>query len=165
MADRPERHETTNAGDARAEMARGAVVLDALRGSLVRLRESLDRDYPAEMVEGTVPPSVDLHLLGTIEMVLEDFIEPGAAALREAAEVTPERLHKEWQREMHKEALADLYAAVAQIGAVLQEAQAATDKFEVTEALEGVREAATRAAELAVRTAQLPWPEDATPAP
>jgi len=164
MADRPERHETNNATDARAEMAQGAVALDALRGSLVRLRESLDRDYPEKMVEGMVPPSIELHLLGTIEMVLEDYVEPGAATLREAAEVTSERLHEEWQREMLKEALAELYATVARVGSLLKEAQEATGKSEVTAALEGVREAATRTAELAVRTARLPWPEDGSPA-
>lgn len=162
--DRPERHETKDAADVRAEMARGAVVLDALRGTLVRLRESLDRDYPAEMVEGTVPPSVELHLLGTIEMVLEDFVEPGAAALREAAETSPDVLLREWQREMRKEALAELYAAVAQVAGLLKDAQEASETSESAAALEAVREAATRTAELAVRAARLPWPDDETPA-
>ena len=104
-------------GRASVQVSRGRLVLTAPRevrevqselGQLARELESL-RDRIAEVVgelpepadavlRAEVPADIGTDLLGTLEVVLNDDIDPAIRKLRAAATVTDEQLMDHWRR-------------------------------------------------------------------
>ena len=66
-----------------------------------RLQSMIDTlpEVPDAMAAHRIPFSLEADLRATLEIVLADDVGSAAERLRKAAEVTPEQLQEEWERE------------------------------------------------------------------
>jgi len=83
--------------DLQGTIARVAVCLDQARGLLIRARTESPREWPEEMKNQEVPPSLE-HLIHTdVGMLLETFVEPGLALAQATSRLTHSGITREWQ--------------------------------------------------------------------
>lgn len=68
-----------------------------LRGVRHSLPELYDGETAEAMGEHRMPQSLTYSLIGSVECILMDDIEPAIAALDEAGDLTPGELFEEWQ--------------------------------------------------------------------
>lgn len=88
---------------AQAELSALAVDLDAMRGLLSRLVDTLgEMDWSPEAQEGTAPPPLSSPLHRAAVELLDECIEPALRVARAAASLTPERHEQQWRAEAAK---------------------------------------------------------------
>lgn len=106
-----------NETEAQAELAEVAVALDAMRGRLARLRDDLDADdeWPLEMDDGGVEPTMAFRLFANVSTLLEDHIDPGIGLARLTAELTAEAVHRDWEADRNRTLTAQLYLALSKM--------------------------------------------------
>ena len=73
------------------------MVAMSLRGVRHSLPEVYTADEAEAMGENRAPQSLTFSLIGSMECILSDDIEPAIAALDEAGALTPAELFEEWQ--------------------------------------------------------------------
>lgn len=80
----------------REVLATVAVYLDKARGLLVQIRDEGRREWPEEMENDEVPPSLEFRIGADVGMLLEDYVEPGLAVARDACQLTESAVTDEW---------------------------------------------------------------------
>lgn len=99
--------------DARSAMATLAVDLDAARGHLERIRdEAGPQDWPVEMSEGDVAPSLPYQIVLNVSILLEEYLLPAIALARRTAALTPESVERHWEAERTRALAVDLHDAL-----------------------------------------------------
>ncbi len=83
--------------EAQRALASLAVELAFIRGKLVRMRAGLDRDWPDEMYDDDLPPSLAYWLFGAAGALLDDHVVPGMELARWAAAVTEKSARSDWE--------------------------------------------------------------------
>ena len=78
-------------------VARVAVNLDQARGLLVQARDEGAKEWPKEMVNEEAQPSLEYRVDIDIQMLLEEYVEPGLALARDTSSLTNARVTREWQ--------------------------------------------------------------------
>jgi len=104
--------------DMQGTIARVAVSLDQARGLLVQARDESARKWPEGMVNEGVQPSLEYRVYIDIQMLLEDYVEPGLSLARGTSGLTNARVTREWQADRNAaargaEEMAALFAAPA----------------------------------------------------
>jgi len=83
----------------RETLASAAVHLDKARGLLVQVRDGGERGWPEAMENSEVAPSLEYRTYIDVQMLLEDFVEPGLALALEMSRLTDAKVTREWQAE------------------------------------------------------------------
>ena len=79
--------------DIQAGLGDMAAHLQEMGRTLRTLRTHLPEESPDTE---TAPPTLEVHLSGTIECVLTDHMEPAVEQLEEASRITPEEIQRRW---------------------------------------------------------------------
>jgi len=91
--------------DLQGTLARAAVCLDQARGLLARARAESAREWPEEMKNKEVSPSLEYRIYTDVGMLLETFVEPGLALARATSRLTHSGILLEWQADQDTAAL------------------------------------------------------------
>jgi len=65
--------------------------------TVIELRDGLDRDWPAEMCNSEIPPSLSFWLHSQAEAFLVDYVKLGVELLRKASEASEETVRILWR--------------------------------------------------------------------
>jgi len=134
-----------NETDAQAKLATAAVDLEAMRGHMAHLRDDLDAgdEWPAEMDNGEVAPTLAYQIVSNVTMLLEEYVEPGIELVRRTAGLTAEGLRRDWEANRSQTLATELYSALSKMSAgahaavtVFESAQSRLDDGEAVDVKE-----------------------------
>jgi hypothetical protein len=108
------------AAEIQSHLHRVAIDLDAERGVLLQKRDELPDTFPTPELENEEPMALPTRLQGDLT-ILADILAEVSGNVRQVAELTPEGLRAEWERERTKDAQADAYITAERLKRVLSQ--------------------------------------------
>jgi len=88
---------TITDSDAQKAFRTLAEELGKLGAVVIELRDGLDRDWPDEMCNSEIPPSLSFWLHSQAEAFLVDYVKLGIELLRKASAASEETVRIDWQ--------------------------------------------------------------------